>query len=658
MLGKWAIPVIASILILGTLGLSLNAFSATFIDAFDVSGQETNPFSLAFNTDGTKMFVLGNTGDDVDEYACTTGFDVSTCAYSGDAERFDVSGQETIPFSLAFNTDGKKMFVMGIVGDHVNEYACGTGFDVSTCMYSGDTERFDISGEESSPASLAFSADGTKMFVLGFSGLDVNEYACTTGFDVSTCMYSGDAERFDISGEESFPTSLAFSADGTKMFVLGSGGLDVNEYFLPTAFDVSSVFSADFIDVFASGGGLDAPIDLVFGPDGNLYVTSFNTDEVLRYNGNTGAFIDVFVSAGSAGLDNPVGLVFGPDGNLYVSSNVTDEVLRYNGNTGAFIDVFASGNGLDFPVEFVFGPDGNFYVSSRPPGFTDGVLRYNGISGAFIDEFVSPASGGLNSPRGLVFGPDGNLYVSSAFSDEVLRYNGISGAFIDEFVSAASGGLDGPSEPVFGPDGNLYVSSFFTDQVLRYNGISGAFIDEFVSAASGGLDGPRGFVFGPDGNLYVSSELTDQVLRYGPPPEEQIKNVIDKLRNIDQPKKDDAIAKLETALDELDKDPPDIQAAMGNIEGAIGEIEAAISDGLDSEVEDELTELMDTLAGIARQLAVNAINEAIAGDSDPDKVSEAQQSLADGDGLRALGEYKDAASKYKDAVANAEGALP
>jgi len=41
-----------------------------------------------------------------------------------------------------------------------------------------------------------------------------------------------------------------------------------------------------------------------------LYVSSGDTDEVLRYNGTTGAFIDVFVSAMSGGLNGPNFLVF------------------------------------------------------------------------------------------------------------------------------------------------------------------------------------------------------------------------------------------------------------------------------------------------------------------------------------------------------------
>ena len=100
------------------------------------------------------------------------------------------------------------------------------------------------------------------------------------------------------------------------------------------------------------------------------------------------------------GLNGPQHPVFGSDGNLYVGSLNTSQVIRFDGTTGAFIDVFASGEGLSIATGIAFGPDGNLYVSSRD---TDQVLRYDGTTGAFIDVFVATGSGGLNSPQGLQF---------------------------------------------------------------------------------------------------------------------------------------------------------------------------------------------------------------------------------------------------------------
>jgi DNA-binding beta-propeller fold protein YncE len=51
-----------------------------------------------------------------------------------------------------------------------------------------------------------------------------------------------------------------------------------------------------------------------------VYVSSFNTDTILKFNADTGVPLGVFVQAGSGGLNGPTGLTFGPDGNLYVSS--------------------------------------------------------------------------------------------------------------------------------------------------------------------------------------------------------------------------------------------------------------------------------------------------------------------------------------------------
>jgi hypothetical protein len=213
---------------------------------------------------------------------------------------------------------------------------------------------------------------------------------------------------------------------------------------------------------------LTSPRAILFGPDGNLYVADGNDPDfsgrVLRFQGpaglQPGAFLDEFVPAGYGGLSHPVGMVFGPDGNLYVSSAATNNVLRYNGTTGEFLGAFVPSRsaGLLHPKGLVFGPDGDLYVAhggitfGSEPNSPSAVLRFQGpfgsSPGAFIDTFATAASAGLNdeqAPLGaLLFGPGGNLYVDNLIgSGKVLRFDGTTGAFLNEFVPQGRGGMSG-----------------------------------------------------------------------------------------------------------------------------------------------------------------------------------------------------------------------
>jgi streptogramin lyase len=255
----------------------------------------------------------------------------------------------------------------------------------------------------------------------------------------------------------------------------------------------------------------------------DLYVGDGASSKVLRYNEATGAFIDAFVDSGSGGLSSPRGLFIGPDGNLYVNSFDTNGVMRYDGATGAPLPapaqmgaVFASGSGLDGPTGLILGRDGNLYVSSFN---NDSVFRFSGTTGDFIDVFVPTGSGGLSNPRGLVFGPDGNLYViSSSGPGKVLRYEGTTGVPLPapgqtDAIFVAGWPQAGPAL-VFGPDGNLYVSDNTDNSVVRFDGATGEYMDTFVSPGSGGLDSPTQLLFGPDKNLYVGSFSNKHVLRF------------------------------------------------------------------------------------------------------------------------------------------------
>ena len=148
------------------------------VDSFSVNSEETTPNGLSFNNDGTKMFIVGHQGDDVNEYTLSTGFDLSTATF---VDSFDVSSEDDDARHAQFNQNGTKMFVLGKENDRVCEYTLDTGFDVSTATF---VDCVSVS-EESKPDALEFSPDGTKMFVVGESG-DCLLYTSPSPRDLST----------------------------------------------------------------------------------------------------------------------------------------------------------------------------------------------------------------------------------------------------------------------------------------------------------------------------------------------------------------------------------------------------------------------------------------------------------------------------------------
>ena len=230
-----------------------------------------------------------------------------------------------------------------------------------------------------------------------------------------------------------------------------------------------------FIDQF--GQESEGYEGMAQGPDNKIYVTgnTLGSGDVYRFNRN-GQYLGPFTGAG---LQTPGGLTFGPDTNCYVlcsnwpQSPSVQQVWRYNGLTGAFMDKFILDAGA--PRALLFGPDDLLYVSDG----NRGIVRY-GSTGALLDTFVPLGRGGLRDAQTFLFGPDGNLYLASLISNAVARFSGTNGMFLDYVVAPGSGGLSQPGGLAFGPDGNLYVSSTATHQILRFHGRTGAFLDVFA----------------------------------------------------------------------------------------------------------------------------------------------------------------------------------
>jgi hypothetical protein len=160
--------------------------SPIFVNSYDVvagTSGETTPRYLAFNTDGTKMFVVGGTNDRLLEYTLSPGYDLTTLTYAGNAERYNLHINNTQgdsqPRGIAFNNDGTEMFIVGNVAEEVNEYHLDIAFDISTASFHSLIDITDAGAINTN--DLAFNADGTKMFITTNTTTKIFVFTLTIG---------------------------------------------------------------------------------------------------------------------------------------------------------------------------------------------------------------------------------------------------------------------------------------------------------------------------------------------------------------------------------------------------------------------------------------------------------------------------------------------
>jgi len=514
-----------------TLSTAWDVSSATYLQNFSVSAQEETPQGIFFKPDGTKMYVLGNIGDDVNEYDLSTAWDVTSASY---LQNFSVAAQETVPTGIFFKPDGTKMYIIGQAGDDVNEYDLSTAWDVSTASY---LQNFSVAAQETTPTGIFFKPDGTKMYVIGTVGDDVNEYDLSTAWDISSASY---LQNFSVAAQEANPTGIFFKPDGTKMYVIGQSGDDVNEYDLSTAWDVSS---ASYLQNFSVSAQETNPTGVFFKSDGTkMYILGAVGAAVFSYTLSTAWDVSAagfdFPTEGyfsvAAQEANPTGIFFKPDGTkMYVSGRNGDAVNEYDLSTAwevssaSYLQNFSvSAQEID-PRSIFFKPDGaKMYVIGNTG---DDVNEYDlstawDVSTAsYLQNFSVAAQ--ETTPTGIFFKPDGTkMYVIGTAGDDVNEYDlstawDVSTAsYLQNFSVAAQETV--PQGIFFKPDGTkMYVIGYAGDDVNEYDLstawdiTSASYLQNFSVAAQEAF--PTGIFFKPDGTkMYVIGTVGDAIWQY------------------------------------------------------------------------------------------------------------------------------------------------
>ena len=164
--------------------------------------------AMHINPTGTKFYVIDHWTNPKTMYQFDFGtpFDISTLtATSGTYSR--VMENTITDFTMSY--DGKIM--LHTRGQFIVERVMATPFDISTEYRTSNT--YWLGDLDSSPKTLQFSSDGSKLYVFGTEGNSMYELPMTTAYDINTISYLGITKRVP------YATNARLSSDGSKMYV-------------------------------------------------------------------------------------------------------------------------------------------------------------------------------------------------------------------------------------------------------------------------------------------------------------------------------------------------------------------------------------------------------------------------------------------------------
>jgi dienelactone hydrolase len=370
--------------------------------------------------------------------------------------------------AVATSPDGSRVFVTG------HSYGSSSGNDYATVAYSAATgaplwlQRYNGPGNGTDEAtSVAVSADGTRVFVTG------NSFGTTTSYDYATIAYDAAtgsplwSKRYNGLGNvDDYGTSVGVSPDGTRVFVTGySYGGTINYDYATVAYDASTgseLWNRRFDGTDHSADEADS---LVVDPSGSrIYVTGYAD---MGGSGN-----DYVTQAYDAATGTPI---WGKS---------------YNG----------TGNNSDYALSIAIAPNGSrLFVTGRSYGVSTGydfaTIAINPATGAslWLRRYNNPAGNGSDYGESVTVSPDSSkVYVtgytlggSTSYDYATFGYSAATGAIIwAKGYNGPGNGSDYAFSVGVTPDGQyVYVTGYAASgasgndyATLAYLGSNGALV--------------------------------------------------------------------------------------------------------------------------------------------------------------------------------------
>jgi len=442
----------------------------------DVSGDEAATRGIFFKPDGTKMYIVGITGDEINEYTLATPWDVSS---RGAATAKNILSETTNGWKIRFTPDGKLLYIVEDNSDLVYRYQLSTPWSVATAV--PKTPNVSFISETAFIEDLEFSNDGATAYILSESNQSIYSYTLAIPWDLTTKTYSG--RQFSVVTQDSSNQAIEFNAEGTKLYIIGNQGDDVIEYDLSIPWLVASSSVSFNNEFFTVSNQLSVPRDMFINPNGTRMYILGNNSIVYTYNlaESTQQLSGTLV--GSSAL-----------GDVEIRSEAL-VVFRDNAST---TDFTLSAGTSTLPAQL-----------SVAGNLTNNASLRNGGGEVYLTGTTKTISGNLTGVNKLFNLTVAGSYTASNNASTTDLTITASGSFTAPAILTVTG--DYTNGGTFTNNGNLVVGpgEGFAISTALYDGVTG-------QSVSGVETAPRGFTFNEDGTkLYViGSGVNDEVNQY------------------------------------------------------------------------------------------------------------------------------------------------
>lgn len=395
------------------------------------TSQDTSPQGFYFKPDGTKLYMLGATTDDIFEYDLSTAWDLSSISYNSKSYAL---AQTLTGNSISMSHTGDRLFIGSPSDDYIYQYTLSTPWDITSASY--DRVLAGVLTQEGNINTLLFNADGTRLYIAGAVTNGVVSYIIPEPY------YLGVTRQFLPVGEAT-PTGIAWKPDGTKVFIFGSTSDRILAWNVSTPWDISTAINnseqSANLSTYRPAG-----VSLEFKPDGSMVFigdASTGHDNIIglplttAWDVSTVDVSSILTGTVFSSVDTSIqSFKFADEGaTIYMVGSNSDRVYKftlstpYDVSTMSYTNIFYSVAGQEtFPTGVFFKSDGEkmFVIGTT----NDKLIQYTlltpwDITTASFDrtlDLITSAS--ETNSNALTFKPDGRvLYFVGAGKDSIVQ---------------------------------------------------------------------------------------------------------------------------------------------------------------------------------------------------------------------------------------------